>query len=131
MNPPPAHLPANPSNKIKLFCWVYNYGDSNPFPVNIDLEETIADLKEAIMAKNPNSFDKVDAFRLNLFKIFKLPKEKIDRSELVDSLAAMDEIKDHFSGELPRGSIHVVVLLPQRKFPKHRFPPTYLQFPGS
>ena len=36
-----------PETMIKLFCWIF--GDPKPFPVKISPDETVGDLKKAIV----------------------------------------------------------------------------------
>jgi hypothetical protein len=61
--------PASPEfvGSIRLWCWVL--GDSNAFSIVIENTQTIDDLKDAIKKKNSNTFEKVDAHRLDLWKV--------------------------------------------------------------
>jgi hypothetical protein len=61
--------PASPEyvGPIRLWCWVL--GDSDAFSIVIDNTQTVDDLKDAIKKKNSNTFEKVDAHRLDLWKV--------------------------------------------------------------
>nr|WNO07219.1 CRN effector protein [Phytophthora cinnamomi] len=51
---------------VKLFCAIVGVAESS-FPVDIDADQTVADLKDAIKAKNANDLKDVDAKNLQLF----------------------------------------------------------------
>jgi len=63
------------TNTIKLFCWVH--GDQSSFPIMICRDETIGDLKKAIVAEEPNSFRSIDSGQLELY----IPDTKAVRKE--------------------------------------------------
>ena len=83
---------------IKLFCWIF--GDPKPFPVKISPDETVGDLKEAIVAKNPNRFQGIDAVSLRLWKkeISDEEKDGLQLSDLNDNdeLCATYQVDDYF-----------------------------------
>ena len=56
------NLDLMPETMIKLFCWIFGEGKS--FPVKISPDETVGDLKEAIVAKKPNRLQGIDAVSL-------------------------------------------------------------------
>ena len=51
---------------ITLFCLIFS--DSDPFPVKTSPETTVEELKELILADNPNSFQGTDARKLTLWQ---------------------------------------------------------------
>ncbi|KAL4145151.1 hypothetical protein PRNP1_012824 [Phytophthora ramorum] len=51
---------------VKLFCVIDGVAESS-FPVDIDADQTVADLKKAIKAENANDLKDVDAKNLQLF----------------------------------------------------------------
>ncbi|OWY90453.1 Crinkler (CRN), partial [Phytophthora megakarya] len=51
---------------VKLFCAIVGVAGS-AFPVDIDENETVGDLKNAIKAQKPNGLKYVDADKLQLF----------------------------------------------------------------
>ncbi|OWZ12790.1 Crinkler (CRN), partial [Phytophthora megakarya] len=51
---------------VKLFCAIVGVAGSS-FPVDIDENETVGDLKDAIQDKKPNDLKDVDADKLQLF----------------------------------------------------------------
>ncbi|RPB27770.1 hypothetical protein L211DRAFT_845789 [Terfezia boudieri ATCC MYA-4762] len=97
---------------IKLFCWVL--GDESSFSVKIGLDQTVDDLKKAIIAKIPNLLQGIDAHRLVLFKAIVLIKEKykIQLSDLKDGLEEGDTLREHFETNPPPKSIHIVIVPP-------------------
>ncbi|RUS29164.1 hypothetical protein BC938DRAFT_480974, partial [Jimgerdemannia flammicorona] len=62
-------------NTVKLFCLVHNdANDRRPpgeraFPVDIDMDSTVGDLKDKIKEKIEAQFQNVDAFKLTLWKV--------------------------------------------------------------
>ena len=55
-----------PETMIKLFCWIF--GDRELFAVKISPDETVFDLKKAIVAEKPNRLQGIDADSLCLWK---------------------------------------------------------------
>ena len=53
---------------LKLFVYVIGLGSSS-FSVTIEKSETVDDLKEAILRRNPNDLKDVDSARLILYKV--------------------------------------------------------------
>ena len=101
-----------PSNMITLFCWVI--GDERPFSIEIDRNETIDNLKKAIVAMDPDRFHL--AYKLTLFKKFLLINQlgTIQKSDLGPPLSEFDNLSERFDRTLGKG-IHVVVTLPPSK----------------
>jgi hypothetical protein len=52
---------------LKLF--VYIIGTDVPFPVSSDRSDTVGDLKDAILKKNPETLHGIDARQLTLYKV--------------------------------------------------------------
>jgi hypothetical protein len=52
-------------NKTSIICWVH--GEKSSFYVDIDPEETITHLKEAIVGENPHTFGAIDPRLLELY----------------------------------------------------------------
>ena len=58
----------NAQGKFKLFCFILQKS-TNAFHIDIAASETVSDLKDAILAKNPNSLRNVESQQLTLFKV--------------------------------------------------------------
>ncbi|KAF9090109.1 hypothetical protein BGX27_002332, partial [Mortierella sp. AM989] len=84
------------TQKIKLFCILD--GDSSSFPVDIPLDVTIGDLKEAIKEKKPNDLQGLEADRL---------EKKLE--ELEDPTSEVSEV---FGTTPAKKTIHVIVQRP-------------------
>src|ERR1700722_19123399 len=97
-----------PETMIKLFCWIF--GDPKPFRVKISLDETVDDLKEAIVTKNPNRLQGIDAAFLRLWKkeISNEEKDGLQLSDLNDNdeLNEMYKVGHYFGYTLPEMKIH-------------------------
>ena len=97
---------------MTLFCWVF--GDPQPFPVKISLEETVGELKEAIAAKNPNRFQV--SYALNLWKKI-ITTSDIKTFQLSD-LNEEDELDEtwrivkYFKEAPEEEKIHVIIKAP-------------------
>ena len=89
------------TNIIKLFM-----GTQVPLPFVIDRDETIGDLKEAIL---------VEESSLQVACVANIPDTKKARNEdneLAGSDTIQDMIDDHFQGSLPPRKIHIVIKHP-------------------
>ena len=53
---------------MKLFCWIIDKS-KEPFPVNVENDDTVDDLKEVIMKKKPHALAGLDADLLSLWKV--------------------------------------------------------------
>ncbi|CAG8513854.1 7023_t:CDS:2, partial [Paraglomus occultum] len=99
---------------IKLFCIVK--GTNTPFPVDIDSEKTVGDLKDAIKVKKAPEFDSFAADRLRLWKV----EIQDDRDDLLADLALQDTLEllatkkiiKYFAEQPADESIHVIVEVP-------------------
>jgi Crinkler effector protein N-terminal domain len=104
-----------PETMIKLFCWIF--GDEKSFPVKISPDETVGDLKEAIVAKKPNRLQGIDADSLRLWKkeISDEEKDGLQLSDLNvnDELNEMHKVGYYFGYTPPEMKIHIVVRTPE------------------
>ncbi|GBB98178.1 hypothetical protein RclHR1_31570004 [Rhizophagus clarus] len=103
---------------IILFCLVKGNTTANAFPVRIDKEQFIGDLKKAIKAEKQNDFAGVDADELKLWKK-EIPDDQDDLlSNLIlndePELLATREIGDYWTEKPPKRHIHVIVKLPRK-----------------
>jgi len=62
MSLPPAH------RQLTLFCWLLEISNRS-FPVDIEDDRTVGHLKDAIVKKNQATFEGVDAYELDLWKV--------------------------------------------------------------
>jgi Crinkler effector protein N-terminal domain len=104
-----------PETMIKLFCWIF--GDRKSFPVKISPDETVGDLKKAIVAENPNRLQGIDAVSLRLWKkeISDEEKDGLQLSDLNDNdeLNETFQVDDYFECTPPKRKIHIVVRTPE------------------
>ncbi len=54
---------------LRLNCWVLGEDSTRIFPVEVDRDENVGGLKEAIKEKNPRALDRVDAKDLELWNV--------------------------------------------------------------
>jgi hypothetical protein len=122
--------------ELKLFCWVLERSTS-AFPVNMQEDETVGDLKDEIKRKNPNMFHGIDAAQLDLWKVSDCTDERdmvltthvfkvsiADNKNLAksvgevelnedDSLLATMKLSDVFKDyPAKEGHIHIIVRSP-------------------
>jgi crinkler effector protein len=104
-----------PETMIKLFCWIF--GDPKPFSVKISPDETVDDLKKAIVTVNPNRLQGIDAVSLRLWKkeISNEEKDGLQLSDLNDNdeLNEMHKVGYYFGYTPPEMKIHIVVRTPE------------------
>jgi len=60
--------PVPQPRQLTLFCWILGVSHSS-FPVDIEDNGTVDDLKTAIVKKNPRALANVDADDLTLWKV--------------------------------------------------------------
>ena len=85
----------------------------NAFPIDIEKDQLVGHLKDAIKAKNENDFAGVDAVKIKLWNV----KISDDRNDLLsnlslqnkDELLATREIGDYWTEKPPKRHIHVLV----------------------
>jgi Crinkler effector protein N-terminal domain len=58
----------SPIRIIKLFCWILGVSNA-AFSVKIKDNETVDDLKKAIVKENPVTFAAIDAYQLTLWNV--------------------------------------------------------------
>ena len=102
---------------ITLLCLVKGSTTANAFPVDINKDQLVGHLKEAIKAKKQNAFASVDADKLRLWKK-EIPDDQDDLlSNLTlndgDELLATREIGDYWTEKPPKKHIHVIVSPPE------------------
>src|ERR1044071_640913 len=103
---------------ITLLCLVKENTLANAFPVDIDKDQLVGHLKEAIKTKKQNDFAGIDADKLRLWKK-EIPDDQDDLlSNLTlndgDELLATKKISKYFSDSPPEEHIHVIVKLPRK-----------------
>jgi hypothetical protein len=54
--------------KMKLFCWIIGKS-SSPFTVDLGKDDTVYDLKEAVMMKKPITLAGLEADQLTVWKV--------------------------------------------------------------
>ena len=98
---------------ITLFCLVKGNTTANAFEVDIEKDKSISKLKEAIKAKNTQTFANVDAKDIKLWKVeisgdhdYQLRNLSLQDS---DELLAINEIGDYWTEKPPKRHIHVLV----------------------
>jgi hypothetical protein len=97
---------------ITLLCLVKGNTLANAFPVHIDKNSLIGDLKEAIKAKKAPEFDNFPADRLKLWKV-EIPGDHVDLLSNLsleeNELSAINDIGDYWTEKPPKKNIHVIV----------------------
>ena len=101
---------------ITLLCLVKGNTTANAFPVNINKEQLVGQLKKVIKAEKQNDFAGVDADKLKLWNVT-IPD---DRDDLLSNLTlqnqtellATRDIGDYWTEKLPKRSVHVIVKPP-------------------
>ena len=102
---------------ITLLCLVKGNTLANAFPVDIDKDQLVGHLKDAIKVKKSPEFDNFSADRLKLWKVM-IPDDQDDLlSNLTlndgDELLATREIGDYWTEKPPKRNIHVIVSPPE------------------
>ena len=102
---------------ITLLCLVKGNTTASAFAVDIDREKLVSHLKDAIKAKNPQTFANVDPKDLKLWKK-EIPDDQDDLlSNLIlndePELLATREIGDYWTEKPPKRNIHVIVEPPE------------------
>ena len=62
----------NTSDKIKLLCWILGDGPDHIFAIRVGLSNSVIELKEAILEKNPSFQNAIDAHYLEPWKVGEL-----------------------------------------------------------
>ena len=108
---------AEPQPEIyKIFCILL--GDDSPFPVEIASNETVADLKDKIKAKNENSLRTVDAKDLKLYYA-NLPIDDATEENVKQimfqgpsPLGPATELSEVYASNPPKKMLHIIVQSP-------------------
>ncbi|KAG0296251.1 hypothetical protein BGZ98_001034 [Dissophora globulifera] len=108
---------------LTLFCVLSGDLMLSAFPVKISSDESIGQLKKAIITENPSTFEHIDAKDLVLWKIT-IPITLANQNRPIhvtdfvsttdeDPLQPTDDLSDVFEGTLPKKTIHIVVEQPK------------------
>ena len=102
---------------ITLLCLVKGNTLANAFPVDIDKDQLVGHLKEAIKAKKQNDFAGIDADKLRLWKV-PISDDQDDQLRNLslegnEELSAINDIGDYWPESPPKKHIHVIVKLPK------------------
>ena len=103
---------------ITLLCLVKGNTTASAFPVDINKDQLVGHLKEAIKAKKHKTFHGVKAYELKLWKV----EISDDRDDPLSNLTLQDqpellatrEIGDYWTEKPPKRHIHVIVKLPRK-----------------
>ena len=109
---------------ITLLCLVKGNTTASAFPIHIDGNSLVGDLKEVIKEKNAQTFANVDAKDLKLWKK-EIPDDQDDLlSNLIlndePELLATREIGDYWTEKPPKRNIHVIVEPPESSITSSR-----------
>src|SRR3954447_17365480 len=102
---------------ITLLCLVKGNTLANAFPVDINKDQLVGHLKDAIKAKKQNDFAGIDADKLRLWKVT-IPSDQDDQLKNLilqdsDELLAIRKISKYFPDSPPEEHIHVLVEPPE------------------
>src|ERR1044072_7419733 len=102
---------------ITLLCLVKGNTLANAFPVDINKDQLVGHLKEAIKAKKHKTFHGVEADELRLWKV-PISDDHVDPLNNLllqdsDELLAINEIGDYWTEKPPKKHIHVLVSPPE------------------
>jgi len=109
-------------NRLTLFCLVDGEATSNAFSIKIPSSDTVDELKDLIKIKNPDTFSRVDAKELTLWRVSILDDDngEEDFPILLDNISGKDrkklratsELSDVFEETPPKKTIHIIVQRP-------------------
>jgi hypothetical protein len=115
------------SRILKIFCTIQDH--NNPFPVDIEENQTVGDLKKAIKEEDPHAFADLDADDLILYHIEVPDDENMANNvtaimqEPPPALRPTVELLDLFP-ETPKGrTVHILVNIPKIGKQSTRCPP--------
>ena len=102
---------------ITLLCLVKGNTTASAFPVDINKDQLVGHLKEAIKAKKHKTFHDVEADELRLWKV-PISDDHVDplsnlSLEDSDELLAIRKISKYFPDSPPEEHIHVLVEPPE------------------
>lgn len=106
------------STSISLFCIVHREQDATPFPVRVNREDTIGELKELIKEQCRPEMDHIASRHLKLWKWNKSVRKVTDADlNTTNSLDPMDTVDDVFENDSPqRKVIHIIIKAPLPAF---------------
>ncbi|KAG0226343.1 hypothetical protein BGW42_003750 [Actinomortierella wolfii] len=102
------------SSLIRLFCLLDGNPSSNAFPVHIDRDKTIGELKDEIKSKLTPDLDNTPAHKLTLFQV-SIHDEDGDSPITIKhktKLVPMSKISSVFDDNPPEDTIHILIQLP-------------------
>ena len=102
------------SNMLTIFCWIL--GDDSAFLVKVHRDQSVYEVKEAIISENPHSFQKIDARNLVLWRMDLTSQEKTNFQESrlhgQVPLDDLEEIGVYFNGNPRKQHIHIIITVP-------------------
>ena len=104
--------PSSMAPELKLFVFIIGF--NTPFSVKIQSSETVDDLKERILEKNPNGFKGVDAASLTLYRV-ELPDDDTLEQSVAQAVNARRPLRpshplsEIFPANPPTKTINIVV----------------------
>ena len=102
------------SNMLTIFCWIL--GADGAFPVSVRGDQSVYEVKKAIVSKSPHSFQEIDTRNLVLWRMDVESKQKKNFQESrlhnQDPLDDVDEIGVYFNGNPPKQHIHIIIKPP-------------------
>ncbi|KAI8347077.1 hypothetical protein B0O80DRAFT_466017 [Mortierella sp. GBAus27b] len=108
--------PAIAMNNLRIFCILE--GESTPFPVTIESDKTVGELKKAIKLEKSNYFTSVDADQLTLWKV-SIPINDDDETPILldnvsdkKKLGPSADLSEVFEEKLPKKRFHIIVQPP-------------------
>ncbi|KAG0196815.1 hypothetical protein BGX31_005162, partial [Mortierella sp. GBA43] len=103
-------------NNLRIFCILE--GESTPFPVTIESDKTVGELKKAIKLEKSNYFTSVDADQLTLWKV-SIPINDDDETPILldnvsdkKKLGPSADLSEVFEEKLPKKRFHIIVQPP-------------------
>jgi hypothetical protein len=110
-------MAASSSRMLRIFCTIK--GHNNPFPVDIEENQTVGDLKKAIKEEDPHAFADLDADALILYPIEVHDGDDIAKTvttimqEPPPALCPTVELLVLFPETPKRRRVHVLVTVPE------------------
>ena len=102
------------SNMLTIFCWIL--GDDSAFLVKVHRDQSVYEVKEAIISENPHAFKEIDADELVLWRMDVKSQERknFQESGLHDQvpLDDLEEIGVYFNGNPRKQHIHIIITVP-------------------
>src|SRR4051812_18064022 len=102
---------------ITLICLVQGQSKERAFPVRINKDLLIGELKDEIKKKKPNDFHDIDANKLNLWKV-NIPIDSIatiqqfsfgeDKAKGIEKMDPMGDICNYF-GKPTKKHVHIII----------------------